>query len=383
LKLAVLHDVAGRTPQPKTVAAASPGGAGAHETYISIQLLRGLAAMLVVVFHAGVMVRDRFPAAGDHFLLLSGAAGVDIFFPISGFVMLISSRALLLRPDGWKIFAERRLIRIVPLYWLATTLKVLAVLAVPALALHSQLGEWHILASYLFIADRNAMGTVEPVLPVGWTLNYEMFFYLIFAVALLWRRPLIITVSAILLLIVAVGGVVPKDIAAFTVFRPLVLEFGAGLWIAQLAWDGVRLRRRTAIACFIIALLALLATDALPSAEVESARLLLWGLPGAMLVLAAVSLEPWVAKRRWRIASVLGDASYSIYLSHGFVLPCFAVAAAKMGFHGIIGATASFGLSIVVSALFGIAIYRWIERPMTRALLRWRKARTVVATTAG
>lgn len=366
-------------PSPATWRAGTTG----HETYVSVQLLRGLAALLVVIFHAGLMVKDRFPGAGDHFVPLSGAAGVDIFFPISGFVMLVSGRALLFRADGWKIFVERRLIRIVPLYWLATSLKILAVLSVPALALHSQLGTWHTVASYLFVSARNAEGATEPVLPVGWTLNYEMFFYLVFAVALLWRKPLVPMVSMLLLFAVAIGALEPRLPAPFTVFGPLVLEFGIGLWIAHLASNGIRLGRVAAAIAFVAALAALVATDALPQEQVERGRLLLWGLPGALLVLAAVSLEPWIRVRRWRLARLLGDASYSIYLSHGFVLPVIGVAVVKTGLHGLVGMIAGFALSIVASAAFGIAVYLWVERPMTRGLLRWRKSRVPVAAAVG
>src|SRR3546814_19156334 len=91
-------------------------------------------ALMVVVFHTGLMLQARLPEVGDAWVLRFGAAGVDVFFPISGFVMLISTRTLLGRPGAWRAFVRRRAIRIVPLYWLATTATVLAVLAVPAMA---------------------------------------------------------------------------------------------------------------------------------------------------------------------------------------------------------------------------------------------------------
>jgi peptidoglycan/LPS O-acetylase OafA/YrhL len=346
-----------------------------HETYVGVQLLRGLAAMLVVVFHAGLMVKERFPAAHDHFVLFSGAGGVDIFFPISGFVMLISSRALLSRDDGWKTFIEHRLIRIVPLYWLATTLKLVILLAIPAVALHSELLPWHTIASYLFIPARNAEGIVFPLVTVGWTLNYEMFFYLVFATVLFWKKPLVPIVSAMLLAAVAIGFLAPPGIAPLTVFGPLILEFGAGLWIAALVRRGVRIGIPAAVLMFVAALLALLCTDFLPSDRIERMRLLLWGVPGMALLFAVVSLEPWIVRYKWAFARLLGDASYSIYLSHGFVLPVFGILVAHSGLHGMTGAAISFVLSIVISAFAGIAVYLCVERPMTRGLKRWRRTR--------
>ena len=123
------------------------------------------------------------------------------------------------------------------------------------------------------------------------------------------------------------------------------------------------------------ALAALVATDALPQAQIERGRLLLWGLPAAAMVMAAVSLEPWIRARRWRLARLLGDASYSIYLSPGFVLPVIGIAAVKTGLHGIVGMTAGFALSVAASAAFGIATYLWVERPMTLHLMRGRRSR--------
>jgi peptidoglycan/LPS O-acetylase OafA/YrhL len=80
-----------------------------------------------------------------------GAKGVDIFFIISGFVMVISSRSLITPNDGWKIFLKKRLIRIVPLYWAATSLKLFILLLMSSLVLHANLDGWVIIKSYFFM----------------------------------------------------------------------------------------------------------------------------------------------------------------------------------------------------------------------------------------
>ena len=343
-----------------------------HETYIGVQILRGLAALLVVVFHAGLMVQDRIPGLGDEWVLRFGAAGVDIFFPISGFVMVISTRALLGRRDGWRSFARRRIIRIVPLYWLATTAKILAVLAVPALALRTELSWWHSVASYLFVFVPDSNGSVQPVVPVGWTLNYEMFFYALMAAVIFSRRPLVPTLAGLLLLVAAASAFVPASVAPLTVFNPIVLEFLAGMWIAVLVSRGLRLSPAGALGVAVLALTMLAATDRLEAATVEHWRLLAWGLPGAALLYAAVSLEPGIAARRWRFARLLGDASYALYLSHGFVLPVCAVVLARAGWAGPAAAALAFGVAILASVAVGIATHLWIERPMTDWLMRRR-----------
>lgn len=346
-----------------------------HPTYAGVQILRGIAALLVVIFHCGLMVQDRFPEIGSRMLLVSGAAGVDVFFPISGFVMVISTLGLVEYPDGWRIFAERRLIRIVPLYWLATTLKVGVLLAVPALALHSKLMPWHTVASYLFVFADNVEGRPEPVVPVGWTLNYEIFFYAVFAATLFLQRPLLRTVTAAMLLVALIGVFLPKSFAPLSLFSPIVLEFVAGMAIARLALAGRTIRGIAAAGLGLAALTAMVASDLLPPDWVERARLLVWGVPGALMLFAAVSLEPAIRNGAWRLPRLIGDASYSIYLSHGFVLPIFGIAIAKTGIHGWAGAAAAFLLAIAVSTAAGIATYLWVERPMTEGLMRWRKTR--------
>src|SRR3546814_6412772 len=83
-------------------AIAAPGPAVPPDIYVGVHMLRGVAALMVVVFHTGLMLQARLPEVGDAWVLRFGAAGVDVFFPISGFVMLISTRTLLGRPGDRK-----------------------------------------------------------------------------------------------------------------------------------------------------------------------------------------------------------------------------------------------------------------------------------------
>ncbi len=121
--------------------------------YDGIQALRFVAALLVVFTHSTFYVGERlipgFPVWSN------GAAGVDIFFVISGFVMVISSQELLARADGWRIFMMRRIARIVPLYWIATSLKLVAVISVPSLAINAGLDPWQCVKSFLFLPSFN------------------------------------------------------------------------------------------------------------------------------------------------------------------------------------------------------------------------------------
>ena len=140
-----------------------------------IQYLRAVAALAVVVFHAA----ER---SGLNFVV--GAAGVDIFFVISGFVMWTLAAT---RPVSTWAFYRDRLLRIAPLYWIVTL--VMAVGALAGLFPRIRLTADHVIASLAFVPHRSpSNGEIWPLLTQGWTLNLEMFFYLIFGLILFLPR---------------------------------------------------------------------------------------------------------------------------------------------------------------------------------------------------
>jgi len=165
--------------------------AQAHErapaNFLAIQALRAVAALLVVLLHAFETWGERVDPAAPGVSWENGAAGVDIFFIISGFVMVISSRRLVDQAGAWLIFLRHRVVRIVPLYWLLTTLKVLAVVALGGVVLRTGLDFNFVAGSYLFLPVTDSARHFRPVLPVGLTLTYEFLFYLLFAAALAMR----------------------------------------------------------------------------------------------------------------------------------------------------------------------------------------------------
>ena len=146
----------------------------------SIQALRAVAALLVVLYHAFELWGLRVDAWAPGVKWTNGASGVDIFFAISGFVMVISSRRLADKLGAWRVFLRHRVIRIVPLYWLLTTLKILGVVLLPDFIIRTSVDFYSVAASYLFLPVVDTAGNFRPVLPVGWTLTYEFLFYLFF-----------------------------------------------------------------------------------------------------------------------------------------------------------------------------------------------------------
>ena len=147
----------------------------------SIHYLRGLAALLVV-FHHGVL---QFPGLRDRYAHFEfGQAGVDIFFVISGFVIYLASIEGRIRPGE---FVKRRIVRIVPLYWVATLALVAAAVCAPQLFATTVVTPQNVGQSLLFIPSYSAAfpDQIWPVLVPGWSLNYEMFFYGLFALGLM------------------------------------------------------------------------------------------------------------------------------------------------------------------------------------------------------
>lgn len=324
---------------------------------ISVQALRALAAWAVVCHHFMQIFFD-FEARGPigQLFIDKGAVGVDIFFVISGLVIFLSTEGKALPPARFLLY---RLFRIVPAYWLYTVLMALLVVFARPL-LPDQTVDWsHLLLSLLFIPTENPGGYgIYPTLNVGWTLNYEMLFYVLFAWALLFRLQVRLLVVAALLFAVCQAWTGFGWVSEF--YRSdIVYEFLLGIGIGMLyrrGWIGPALR---------LPLLgigaALLAIYHLP----PEPRLLNWGVPSAVLVMASLALERHVERNR--LLKLLGDCSYSVYLMHVLVLSAGGYLARRYGINPY--------LMFVVCAL-AIAIgswlsYEWVEKRS----YQWLKAR--------
>lgn len=326
-----------------------------------IQALRFIAALLVVVTHASAYVAGRL--IEGYPIWSSGAAGVDVFFVISGFVMVVSSRGLIGRPDGARTFLLRRASRVVPLYWGATTLKIAAVIAAPAAVVNGGLDIGHIVRSYLFLPSYNEQGLLVPVVGVGWTLNFEMFFYAMFAAGMALRISPTRFVAVLFsgLSIVALFRQPDWPAVAFW-FDTIVLEFVAGMFIAHWCMSGVRVPPVFAAALATVGFVGLLwPWGVVP----DMMRLLTWGMPAVMIVTGVALLEPVLQGRVPATLISLGDSSYALYLFHPMIAPLAPVLLAKAAMPN---APLSIVLSIALSMAAAIAVYRFGERPLTSLL---------------
>ena len=335
--------------------------------FLTVQALRAVAALLVVLLHAFETWGERVDPSAPGVNWDNGAAGVDVFFVISGFVMVISSRRLVDQAAAWLIFLRHRVVRIGPLYWLMTTVKILAVVALGGVVLRTGLDFNFVAGSYLFLPVVDSAGHFRPVLPVGWTLTYEFLFYLLFAVALALRTDVLRIVIPGLGLIATAALFRTETWPAWTIlFDTIVLEFVFGVLLAKWTLRGFRLPPAIAGGLVFAGFASILI---LPMVS-ENMRVLTWGIPAFAIVAGAVSLEPFVAPSLPRWLLILGDASYSIYLSHGFVLPALGLMFGGLASPGLWTEALTIILCLLLSSLIGCGVFIWIEGPMLWALRR-------------
>ncbi len=349
-----------------------------NSRFYGIQILRGIAAVLVLFHHQLVAIRDLSIPGGSQFAILSrGAFGVDIFFPVSGFVMFLTASSALRRPDAAcaaEDFARRRLIRIAPLYWFFTTLRLLVVRLTTHGRLLAHLSLWYIAASYLFLPCYNPQGKPLPVLPAGWTLSYEMLFYAVVTFCILRRKPLIGWCALIIGALSLISLIIPRTWGGLTwLASPIELEFLGGLLLAQLCLRRVLLRPVAAVIAIVAA--ALWVALAPWEAEESVLRALLWGVPGCLLVWAFTSIEAVVDLSRRKFLLLLGDASYSLYLLHLFIVPFTARALAQLRLQGTLALAAAQVVGAAMTVALSIVVHIRVETPLMSLLsrIRWRQ----------
>lgn len=334
---------------------------------VSVQYLRGVAAALVVFYHA----LDQLPAAKALIPTEIGAMGVDLFFVISGVVMTYTTALHKYSPAD---FLARRTIRIVPLYWTTTTLVALLLIFAGDLTDTSRFTLDSYIQSLLFIPHENSglPGAILPMLKLGWTLNYEVLFYLCFA-ALIGLSPLsrTLALTALFTLLIGIVAALSPDWVPLRFWaNTIIFEFIFGCIIGMLLLNGA-LTKLPASAWLAILLAAITAMVALSFQLAPTFwRFLQWGLPAAAIVAAFAALEQH-ARAPWRSGALhfLGDASYSIYLTHAYVVVAFRVLWQKLALpaEGWGPVLLFVFFCVIVGIAAGCVTYFLLERPLTNA----------------
>lgn len=348
------------------------------ETLETIQILRAAAVIAVVVSHTmhelARLLEGNVVAFNEK--AFPGDFGVDLFFVISGFIMVYVSREAFAQPGAVASFIKRRLIRIVPLYWLMTTAMIAVIVILPDNVHTATRDPMQWISSYLFIPhERMTDGLMRPVLGLGWSLEYEMFFYCLFALGLLlpMRRGLVLTGALIVL--VWTAGLLWAQASPVLYFlsRPVIFEFAAGLVLGCCYLAGARLSPVLALT-FVTAGIAILFADPAFDAGVEAERHVLYGFPAVLMVAGATMFRGVGEYRAGRLWLSAGDASYSTYLVHPFVLGGLAIAGREIQRAGLLTPEIFFATFVLVAIMASLAagylVNAFVDMPMREALQR-------------
>jgi peptidoglycan/LPS O-acetylase OafA/YrhL len=338
------------------------------KTLLMVQVLRAVAVLMVVGYHVSNLLATRLSVKSYDFF--NGSAGVDVFFVISGVVMVISSQSIAQGPRPGRTFFARRVERIVPLYWIATTLKLLILYATAGAAESL----WHIFQSYLFLPALQGVRTL-PVLTVGWTLNYEMLFYVLFAVALALRMsPLRVLLPTLGLIGMIACFKTPGSTGLVVYEDRIVFEFLFGVGLGQAVRAGKVPGRALSLVLVMVGFAFLFTIE--PTFTVT--RPVAWGLPALAVVAGAIGFESSIGRLVPGWILEIGDASYAIYLFHGFVLSLLGILIGRPGFGRGFSIALVVILGFVLSLLVGVGVYRAVERPLG-SYFRQRRGRAVPA----
>lgn len=335
----------------------------------SIQILRAAAAMGVVLAHLSVSFDIIFHEKDKIFNLFMGNTGVDLFFVISGFIMLYTSESLFAAQAGGRRFLRKRIIRIIPLYWLTTSYALWPMLK--STSFHPSLGLLKTIFGSYFFLPFPLGSTGGPILIVGWTLNYEMFFYLLFSLMLFANRLRAACLTTVaIFLCVLIGRLLDGHLSVFWVHftNPLMLEFVMGLWIAIVYRADVRIS--PILSALLIAIGIVLIISSSSTGDQNIYRALTWGGGYALIVAAVALANTGAASALWRPVVLVGEASYAIYLTHWFVImkpPHLLMAAAPA-----LSSPIFYSISIVALAVaVGMATHFLVEKPIMRILAKW------------
>ena len=335
----------------------------------NLQILRAIAAFLVVADHS---IKVSFGLSHARLMFVAwraGEIGVAIFFVISGFIMVYTSGKYFGSHTGPLLFMKKRVQRLVPLYWVCV---VFALLIFPANTGGMLPYTFERLVKSWFFIPYNDDGVlpIHPVLGVGWTLNYEMAFYLVFAACLVLPRKFAVPACvAALLAVVAAGSVAhglphrPSNMFEFWT-NPIILLFPAGMLIASIKEREGPVRNSAMLfAPVLVTLIGTMFLLKVTSPLPQIWHLITWIV--CMVYVAATALLGRDAAKDTpinRSLIILGDASYSTYLTHPFVL----LAMSGLRVSDELGSVATFVLCMLLSHVGGWLCYRHIERRLMR-----------------
>lgn len=336
--------------------------------FTQIQCLRGIAAILVLLFHFAPQL-ERYELS---FLLPKieswGFWGVDIFFVLSGFVIALSAERLQGIGQGRRFILKRSL-RIFLGYWPA-----LALWLALTMSFSAGIDVWRLVKSWFLLTGSMA----EHLLPIAWTLYYELLFYFLFFLLIIFFpsnvRVWILQLLALLISAWCAGWLLISPQSVMAGEQPLrgllsffVVEFFMGVFIYRIRALLIG-NRAIMIPLLILSMILLVVGMQSPWFDkIEILRGGTYGVSAAAIVALAVCLEGlWYSK----ILNKVGDASYSLYLTHILVISqVTSFVNVKMGLTSTMGQTLVLMIPLL-AILLAMVWYKLIEKPLYDAAIR-------------
>ena len=339
--------------------------------FTSIQCMRGIAALLVLSCHIGSI---QALYMGMRFFPEFGKNGVDLFFVISGFVMAYISRDKWGKASALAPFMFKRIFRIYPVYWEFTAVIIGIMLLKPAMMNMGDAAQVSIIKSLLLWPQ-----ATDPLLGAGWTLVFEMYFYLLFCIAFLVPRkwvPVAFMSWAGVLLLVRITGIGSSHSSGgiWLITSPLAFEFMVGCALAYLYLRNVKVNP---LALSIAAVVWCVTVNIYCDTQLPAWHVIGWGVPSALLLYAAIMLEAAKPLSMPKWLQSVGDVSYSLYLCHSLIISALGKLWLHLPVQGMLSnmlfVAASIALPLTVSFLnyryFELPVSRWAHRKVARTAL--------------
>lgn len=322
----------------------------------SLQVCRGVSAILVVCFHFGGYIEKNYSIDINYPKFYFGYCGVDFFFVLSGFIITYASFNIINNPSHLISYFKKRLFRVLPIYWLTISPLLIITLLMPSWINSRYPFSLPNLISTFFVFPFH-----PKVIVISWTLSHELYFYLLFSLLILSRRFLIIIYFIIILSIFnLISGYFSNSWLNF-IFSPFNLEFAMGALSFYLIKNFELKKYGTFI--LIGGLITFIISSYLSQFDFFN-RILLFGLPSFLILIGMVSIESKKSIKFPPLLIKLGDASYMIYLIHYPLITALNKIGVKIGISNFAHPLLMNLFFFIVIIISGILLYNFLEKPL-------------------
>jgi exopolysaccharide production protein ExoZ len=324
---------------------------------LSLQVFRGLAALIVLIHHGVIIMSDK-ELGVINAIFDVGWVGVDFFFVLSGFIIYYTCHTLIGNRKNLNEYLFKRVIRIYPLYWIIT-IGVLLIYSI--MNFEREFNAMQIIKSLLLFPQ-----TEVPVVSVSWSLVYELFFYIMFGLTIYFGKYFARVILSIWILGIVLNSFKVINITKYFfldfIFSNNNLEFLIGCIVAYFIINfRVKYNRGLLLIGILMVIFSWMKVIEGEIIRYSTESMLIFGFSSGLIVLSAVSIDLKKSPKYPRFLIILGDASYSIYLTHVFIFGFLNQIYIKLGFFDPLLA---FILMIIITIILGGVCYFLLEKPL-------------------